>query len=97
MLETIMFGNHPASVTTSLADSQIGTTNLLDWLTHNGVTVMLVIVGIVMLAASMRAHMSKVVSVGACAIIALAFIVLGNNGGMQTDVGNWLWHLVHAA
>ncbi|WP_280381331.1 hypothetical protein [Nocardia wallacei] len=90
-----MFGIRPTWTQTPLAQGEIGTVNLLGWLNGNVVTVLVLVAGMVMLIASLKAHMSRVISVGSCAVIALAFVALGNNAGMQSDIGSWLWGLFH--
>ncbi len=81
------------AATGPLAQAEVSTDNLTEWLRHNGVQTMVAIIAIVMLLAGLRANATKVISIAALALVGLAFVVLSGNQGMQNDVGGFIWSL----
>uniref|UniRef100_UPI003F499836 hypothetical protein n=1 Tax=Nocardia suismassiliense TaxID=2077092 RepID=UPI003F499836 len=80
-------------VTDLLAQTEVGTNNLTEWIGHNGVQTVLAIAAIVMFAAGIRANATKVITIAALILVGLAIYSLSKNPAMQNDLGGFIWGL----
>ncbi len=72
-----------------------GTTGLSSWIQDNVITIILLLIAATALWAGKNGNISKVVTIGACAIIGVAVLALATTGA-ATDIGTWLVGLFRA-
>jgi membrane-bound ClpP family serine protease len=70
------------------------TTGLRAWLNDNVVQLLILLIGVVMLFASLKAQASKVVMIGGLTLVALLFLGLGASDSSRQQVSHWLMGLV---
>jgi hypothetical protein len=77
------------------AQAGFGTTGLSSWIQDNVITIILLLIAATALWAGKNGNISKVVTIGACAIIGVAVLALATTGA-ATDIGTWLVGLFRA-
>ena len=66
-----------------------GTTGLSAWIQGNVITIILLLIAATALWAGKNGNISKVVTIGACAVVGVAILALATTGA-AADVGVWL-------
>ena len=72
-----------------------GTTGLSAWIQDNVITIILLLIAATALWAGKNGNISKVVTIGACAVVGVAILALATTGA-ATDIGTWLVSLFRA-
>lgn len=79
------------------AAGEFGTTGLAAFINDNIVQILLLVVAAAALWAAGQGKVSKVVTVGLCAVIALMVLALSaNNGALGKELGEWAVGLFRA-
>jgi len=86
-----------------LADAQLlttqgggfGTTGLSAWIQNNVITIILLLIAATALWAGKNGNISKVVTIGVCAVIGVSVLALATTGA-ATEIGTWLIGLFRA-
>lgn len=86
----------PSTPPTVLAQQGVGiTTNALQqWLISNGVTVVVVLIGLALLVYALRGDASRVLTVVGLSVVGLAFLALGTVNGAAAGVGHFFLGLI---
>jgi hypothetical protein len=69
-----------------------GTTGLSAWIQNNVITIILLLIAATALWAGKNGNISKVVTIGACAVVGLAILALATSGA-GADIGLWIVNL----
>jgi len=72
-----------------------GTTGLSAWIQSNVITIILLLIAATALWAGKNGNISKVVTIGACAIVGVAILALATTGA-AADIGVWVVGLFRA-
>lgn len=72
-----------------------GTTGLSAWIQNNVITIILLLIAATALWAGKNGNISKVVTIGACAVVGLAILALATSGA-GADIGLWIVNLFRA-
>jgi hypothetical protein len=75
--------------------TSFGTTGLSAWIQNNVITIILLLIAATALWAGKNGNISKVVTIGACAVIGVAVLALATTGA-ATEIGTWLVGLFRA-
>ncbi len=67
----------------------VDTTGASNWIQDNLIQLALLVLAVVVLFASREGNFSKVVTIGACAVVGLAILGMGA-GNNATNVGEWI-------
>jgi hypothetical protein len=72
-----------------------GTTGLSAWIQNNVITIILLLIAATALWAGKNGNISKVVTIGACAVVGVAILALATTGA-AADIGVWIVGLFRA-
>ena len=72
-----------------------GTTGLSAWIQNNVITIILLLIAATALWAGKNGNISKVVTIGACAVVGVTILALATTGA-AADIGVWIVGLFRA-
>ena len=84
-----------ASVQMLATQAGFGTTGLSAWIQNNVITIILLLIAATALWAGKNGNISKVVTIGACAVVGVAILALATTGA-AADIGVWIVSLFRA-